>query len=392
MTFFRRDNLNLRSLFAWSVRLLLLWAILSAITPQRPRAPVVPPQTVQTVEDHVCVHTRLIDEVEEWVMQRSLQMVREMGADTIVEFFPWAYIEHQPGQYDWRQADRIMRYAENQGIRVIARLGFVPAWARPADQRDSTTLNYLPDDRFDDFAEFAAAFTARYAGTVDHLIIWNEPNLSFEWGYRPVDPAGYVDLLRVTYPAVKAANPDVTVLAGALAPTLEPVGSPNGLDDRLYLTAMYEAGAADYFDALAVHTYGFTEPPESEPAPDVLNFRRAELLFDVMQQYNDDSPVYITESGWNDHPRWTKAVRPSQRVAYTIDAFEYTDMHWPQVEELCVWAFRYPTPTFSYPDNFTLVTVDFQRKPIYYALQSYARGTDDRQRSNDLWLPPPAAD
>ena len=47
-----------------------------------------PPQSVDAVKDHVCVHTRLIDEVPEWVMQRSLQLVREMGADTIVEFFP----------------------------------------------------------------------------------------------------------------------------------------------------------------------------------------------------------------------------------------------------------------------------------------------------------------
>ena len=25
----------------------------------------------------------------------------------------------------------------------------------------------------------------------------------------------------------------------------------------------------------------------------------------------------ITEGGWNDHPRWTRAVRPGQRIANT---------------------------------------------------------------------------
>jgi hypothetical protein len=53
---------------------------------------------------------------------------------------------------------------------------------------------------------------------------------------------------------------------------------------------------------------------------------------------------------------------------------------------MCVWAFRYPAPTYSYPDNFTLVTTDFQLKPIYYALQAYAMG---EERRGDLWLPPP---
>ena len=61
------------------------------------------------------------------------------------------------------------------------------------------------------------------------------------------------------------ANPDITVLAGALAPTLEPAGSPWGLNDLVYLDQMYTAGAADYFDGLAVHVYGLTFPPEAEP-------------------------------------------------------------------------------------------------------------------------------
>ena len=76
------------------------------------------------------MHTRLIDEVDEWKIQRSLELVREMGAGTIVEFFPWAYIEGSEDQYDWSSADRIVRHARNQGMHIIARLGLVPEWAR----------------------------------------------------------------------------------------------------------------------------------------------------------------------------------------------------------------------------------------------------------------------
>lgn len=377
-----------RPLLTWALRLLLLWLLVRLIVPPPPRAPLEqPPRTVATVQPHVCVHTRLIDEVDEWKIQRSLQLVREMGAETIVEFFPWAYAEPSPGRYDWGSFDRIVRHARNQGLHIIARMGFVPGWARPERDGQLTTLNDLPNESYDDFARFVATFAGRYQGVIDHIIIWNEPNLSFEWGYRGVDPVGYANLLRAVYEPVHLANPDVVILAAGLAPTLEPPGSPHGLNDVLYLEALYEAGAGAYFDALAVHTYGFTEPPEADPAFDRLNFRRAELLHDVMLRYDDaDKPIYITETGWNDHPRWTKAVSPAQRIAYTIDAFRYAAANWDWLDEMCLWAFRYPVDTLSHPDNFTLVAVNFQPRPIYYAVQAYARGWE---RDEPLWLPAP---
>ena len=362
-------------------------ALLWVIVPPRSRILLSEPQQVITSHDHVCVHTRLIDEVEEWVIQQSLIYTREMGANTIVEFFPWAYIESTKGRYDWSQTDKIVKHAQNQGIRIIARMGFVPAWARQDKPDDWQTLNYLPDEAFDNFAEFVALFAQRYAGTIDHLIIWNEPNLAFEWGYRQISPADYVRLLQAVYAPAKAANANVKILAGALAPTLEPIGSANGLNDVIFLEQMYDAGASNYFDILAIHTYGFTESPSAEPAFDELNFRRAELLREVMVANGDsEKSVFITESGWNDHPRWTKSVTPSQRVQYTIDSFRYAEANWDWTEGLCIWVLRYPFPTFSYPDNFTLITTDLQRKPIYYAIQAYANNTITE---GALWLEPP---
>jgi hypothetical protein len=373
----------------WLVRGLLVLALVRSISPAPPRAIVGVPQTVETTQPHLCVHTRLMEEVDEWKVQRTLALVREMGAPTIVEFFPWAYLEPEDDSYNWESADRVVRHAKNQGIRVLARMGLVPGWARPDEDERRTTLNELPDDSIDEFAEFVAAFAVRYAGQIDHLIIWNEPNLAFEWGYRPVDPAGYVRVLRTVYTAVHAANPDAVVMAAPLAPTLERPGSPAGLDDLLYLEAMYEAGLADVSDAIAMHTYGFTQPPDETPATEVLNFRRAELHHAVMARFGDaDTPVYITETGWNDHPRWTKAVTPSQRIAYTLDALRWTNERWPWAQTLCLWVMRFPAPTGSYLDDFTLVTPDFQLRPIFSAVQASARGWSPGEA---LWLPPPSS-
>ena len=378
-----------RQLRAWALRLLVAGAVISLLRPPASRAPLMEQQTAATTKPHVCVHTLLENEVHEWKIQRSLALTREMGAAAIVQFFPWAYFEPQDGHYTWQQADLIVRHAQNQGLRVIARLGFVPAWARPSSPAAPTTLNDLPAAAYDDFADFAAAFAARYAESIQHIIIWNEPNLSFEWGYRPVDAAAYVELLRRSYPRIKAANPAAIVLAGALAPTNEARGSHAGLNEMDFLRDMYASGAANYFDALAIHSYGFRAPPDAAPSPAQLNFRRAELLREIMLTYDSaDKPAYITESGWNDSPRWDFAVRPSQRAAYTVQSFEYAEAHWDWVEQLCIWALRYPAPLRSHPDGYTLITPEFLIKPIYYAVQSYARGW---QQSADLWLPPPQA-
>lgn len=370
----------IRRYAAWLVRALVAWLLIGTLVPAPPRAPLMPPQTVETESPKLCMHTRLIEEVDEWKIQRTLIMVRELGAGTIVEFFPWAYIEGSPDQYDWSAADRIVKHARNQGVHIIARMGLVPGWARHAPDEpineDTTTFNTLHETAYDDFAAFVRDFAARYAGVIDHLIIWNEPNLAFEWGFQTVDPASYVKLLEAVYPAAHEGNPNVTVLAAGLAPTLEPEGSPHGLNDLLFLEQMYQAGAADYFDALAVHTYGFTQPTNAAPAFDMLNFRRAELLHAIMLRYDDpNTPIYITETGWNDHPRWTMAVSPAQRITYTLDALRMAETTWSGwLENICFWVFRYPAPTLSYPDNFTFVDTLFQPRPIYDELQAYARG------------------
>ena len=360
-------RLRIRPAFGAGLRLLGLAILLTMIQPAPVLVTYGSPQAVRTTQPILGVHTRLTDEVEEWKIQRTLRLVREMGASWIVEFFPWAYYQTADGSVAWEHPDQVVGHAAANGLKVIARLGYTPDWLRPPDR----PLTYLDRDAYDEFAAFAAEFAARCR--VGYLIIGNEPNLSFEWGYRSTGPQDYVDLLKVVYPAVKAVNPDMVVLAGALAPNLEPEGSPWAVNDLAYLRGMYEAGAAGTFDGLAVHAYGLTFPADAPPGPELLNFRRIELLREIMVEYGDEAtPVYVTETGWNDHPRWTMAVRPAQRIQYTVDALDYAAANWPWVKVLAIWAFRYPAPTRSYPDYFTLVTPEFVTKPIYHALKSYS--------------------
>ena len=329
-----------------------------------------PQQTVHTTNPKIGVHTRLTDEVEEWKIKKTLEMVREMGAPWIVEYFPWGYIENDEGQYDWSHADLVVDHAQRQGLTVIARLGFVPNWARP---KDSVT-SYLDEAHYTYFANFVRAFVTHFKGRIRYIVIWNEPNTNFEWGYRPVDPAGYVKLLQAVYPAAKQADPDVQVLAGALAPVLAPPGATDAMSDLEYLQKMYDAGAKSYFDILAVHAYGWRSPADELPSPDRVNFRRTELLHDIMIKNGDAAKhIIITEGGWNDHPRWTKAVRPAERIEDTLRAYDLCKQ-WDWVDACVMWAFRFPAPAQTYQDYFTFVTPNFDPKPIYYEVQKYAEG------------------
>ena len=64
---------------------------------------------------------------------------------------------------------------------------------------------------------------------------------------------------------------------------------------------------------------------------------------------------------------------------HTLDALRYAEENWPYVRVVAIWAFRYPAPTLSYMDYYTLVTPEFIPKPIYTALRSYTGNADPAQ-------------
>ncbi len=81
---------------------------------------------------------------------------------------------------------------------------------------------------------------------------------------------------------------------------------------------------------LSAHAYGLLAPMTESPDPSRVNFRRVELLRDIMLRNGDGAKdVYITEAGWNDSSRWNQAVKPQQRIEYTLQALDWIkDKDW----------------------------------------------------------------
>mgnify|MGYP006276015439 CR=1 FL=1 len=342
--------------------------LVTLITQRAAAPPLIPPQVrVAPTNPKAGVHTRLTGIADARYVATQLDMVAAMGTPWIVDLFPWAYAQPRSAYgYDWRGFDMLIDHAHARGLRIIARLDIVPAWARPAGSSDRLLL----PQRYAAYRDYVVAFTQRYhTRGVSHIIIWNEPNLRFEWGGRAPDPQAYAQLLASVYPAVKAVAPEMTVIAGALSPGPS-IGDQAEvrLGDEAYTEAFFDAGGGKYIDAWGVHAYGGQHPADDDPNWQTVNFRRTELIYKQISRYVD-VPLYITEGGWNDASRWQLAVTPAQRIRWSIAAYQRTQS-WPWAEVFAVWQFGLPTPSRSYQDGWNMVASDGTPRAIYTELQA----------------------
>ena len=67
---------------------------------------------------------------------------------------------------------------------------------------------------------------------------------------------------------------------------------------------MYDAGAAPYFDIMAMQDYGlWSGPTDRRMQPRVMNFSRPQFVRDLMVANGDATkPIWISEMAWNAAP------------------------------------------------------------------------------------------
>lgn len=324
----------------------------------------------------------------------AVKMAREAGFTWLRQEFPWEDIEihgkgdfqdrrHEPYRSAWNKYDHIVDLAEQYDMELIVRLSNPPDWSR----QDGNALGtYAPPDDYADFADFAGAVAARYAGRVRYYQIWNEPNIYPEWGEQPVNPEAYTELLKTGATAVRAADPDAVIIAGALASTidLDGVARPGGnFNDLLFLQRMYAAGAAPYFDIMAMQGYGlWSGPTDRRMQPRVMNFGRNQFVRDLMVQNGDGhKPIWISEMNWNAVPdavvdKRFGQVTLAQQAAYLPLAYARIDREWPWIGVANTWYLKRATDAWEQEGKpeayFRLLAPDFTPQPVYESLRDYA--------------------
>ena len=122
-------------------------------------------------------------------------------------------------RYRFAGLDRVIASAARHGLKIMVTITTpTPVWASREPQRD----NKLWKPRPSEFGAFAAAVVARYAPSVDHWGVSNEPNQGV-WlqpqsdGVGAVAPHLYRSLVQASYPRIKALDPESVVLVGELA-------------------------------------------------------------------------------------------------------------------------------------------------------------------------------
>ena len=184
----------------------------------------------------------------------------------------------------------------------------------------------------DRYAGFVAGLAAR---GVDAIEVWNEPNIDREWPAGHISPAMYTNLLRVSYNAIKGANPNTLVVSGAPAPTGFFGGcSGAGCDDNLFLAGMAAAGAASYMDCIGIHyNEGIVPPNWTSGDPRGASGHYTRYLRPMMDVYYNafrgSRPLcftelgYLTPEGYGPLPpnfAWASDVTLGQQVSWLAQA------------------------------------------------------------------------
>lgn len=185
----------------------------------------------------------------------------------------WHVVERRPGEYEFKEYDRLMGHLRRVGIRPLFILCYGndlygEGAPRTAEARGA-------------FARFVVAVVRhfRHQGVVWEL--WNEPNLSKFWSPH-ADSAEYVALTRVVGTALRRAAPDEWFVGPAIS----------GFD-WAFLEACFDHGLLDFWDAVTVHPYR-QSPPETVAS----DWRRLRAL--VARHTDRDVPLLSGEWGYSE--------------------------------------------------------------------------------------------
>lgn len=297
--------------------------------------------------------------------------LKALGTHWVRVFATWPDLEPAPGDYS---ANWIANYERlfNElppGTKVIVDVVGTPQW------ETGSSNEHTPPANPEDYAAFVGGLAQRFGPRVTAYELWNEEDSPGWWTGAP-DPAAYTALLRASYPVIKAAEPNATVLVGGLTG-----------NDYPFLEELYQDGAKGYFDAVAVHTdtscnivspYSFLRENDGHMIPD--SFLAYREVHNVMLANDDDKPIWMTELSWRTTSaeceegfwagRKAQGVTEQQQATYLAQA--YNCLAEDPYVQVAIW---FPLQDQG-ADVSGLLRANGSRKPSFAAMQEYAHHGD----------------
>ena len=334
-------------------------------------------------------------------IERSLDMVNDIGFGYIRQQVIWATLEPTRGQFEINQLatyDAIVREANERNLKVMFSIVKSPRWAVASDVGCQGNFCGLPADN-QVWADSLRRFMERYNTRTSPVVaieVWNEQNLGHETANN-VNPGVYVEFLKVSYNTIKAVDRNMIVVYGGLSPTGHMVRS-EALDDAVYLEESYQYNNGEmknYFDVMGAHPGSNNNPPDAfwpdNPGPGTgcaeggcwqrhqsFYFRRIEQLRAIMEKYGDgDKKMWLTEFGWstkNEAPgyEYGAVISEELQAQYITRAYEKARQEYPWMGVMFLWTLNHsvvvPPTDEKYP--WSLVRGDWSPRPSYFAVKN----------------------
>lgn len=247
--------------------------------------------------------------------------LKRQGVRYVRQPFAWSAIEVDPGTFDWSAYDPIINSLGANGIAIVAVIVRAPSWA--SGVADPGVDDAPPTDRAT-LGAFIDAVTERYNGELAYLQLWDQPNTRTNWGGQLPDAQMYADMLATTASAARQRDPEIRLLTAELSQG----PASDGVDDLTYLKALYSAGAASSFDAVAISLPGATSSPfDRWVDADRLTMSRAVLVREIMRDAGDgETPIWATS-----FPLGAELAGGSSALsaAFALGGLERARSEWP---------------------------------------------------------------
>ena len=288
----------------------------------------------------------------------------------------WWYQLQPNGPEDWNEhyfPDEILERERTQGREVVGLLNNTPHWATDGDPLRGVPrgLYLRHDDPNNLWSAFVRRIVSRYAGRIDHWIIWNEPDVWDEehvghtWAGSVED---YYQLLKVAYLAAKDANPNCVIHLTGLTYWWDWVYGRRQYFERFLDVVAQDPTAPQhnhYFDIVTLHIYF-----KPQTVCEITSFFRQ-----TMQEHGLDKPIWINETNAAPshdpsrpvhNPRFVISL--DEQASYIIQACALGLA--AGVERIAVYKMiDKPGDVHANPEPYGLVRADGSLRPAFHAYQ-----------------------
>ena len=319
------------------------------------------------------------------------EKMAQLSASWVRANISWKQIEPanaDASNYRWNGPDQVVGATRDAGKNMIITLEHAPDWS------SSTSDGPIDKVSVSELADLMAAVAERYDGdgkddapgspVVNYFELYNEPDHELRWGYSGKE---YAEMLKVVYPAIKAANPNAQVLLGGIAYDwfVDNTGSvfPPGPFVRSFTDQVLANGGGDYIDVVAFHGYIAFASNWTDGAGTGF-IEKTQSLRDIMQKHNVNKPIMVTETGIHSNANPNDMRTPEQQASGVVEL--YVQAMASDIDVL-IWFMLYE-PGGTYPYDPGLVTDDDEpaEKLSYGVYQEMAKQFSTAQFERTLSL------